>query len=87
MRLHKIRRSQRDDGTLDERDRTILASAPAGQAPAMMVTMAAWMIFLIETFHASHFIPSVFLYLIFWSLLMVSILALLAGVVISYRRS
>jgi len=30
----------RDDGTLDERDRAILASAPAGQAPAMMVTAA-----------------------------------------------
>lgn len=77
----------RDDGTLDERDRVILASAPAGQAPAMMVTLAAWMIGLIETYHASHLIPSVFLYLIFWSLLMVSILALLAGVVIGYQRS
>ncbi len=77
----------RDDGTLDERDRAILASAPAGQAPAMMVTLAAWMIFLIETYHASRLVPSAFLYLIFWSLLMVSILALLAGVVIGYRRS
>lgn len=77
----------RDDGTLDERDRAILTSAPAGQAPAMMVTLAAWMIGLIEAYHASHLIPSVFLYLIFWSLLMVSILAMLAGVVIGYRRS
>lgn len=77
----------RDDGTLDERDRAILASAPAGQAPAMMVTLAAWMIGLIETYHASHLVPSVFLYLIFWSLLMVSVLADLAGVVIGYRRS
>jgi len=77
----------RDDGTLDERDRAILASAPAGQAPAMMLTLAAWMIGLIEAYHASHLVPSAYLYLIFWSILMVSILALLSGVVIGYRRS
>lgn len=77
----------RDDGTLDERDRAILSSAPVGQAPAMMVTLAAWMIGLSERYHVSHLVPSAFLYLIFWSLLMVSILATLAGVVIGYRRS
>jgi hypothetical protein len=76
----------RDDGTLDERDRAILASAPAGQAPAMMVTLAAWMLSLVERYHATHLVPSPYLYLIFWSLLMVSILAALAGVVIGYRR-
>lgn len=77
----------RDDGTLDERDRAILASAPAGQAPAMMVAMAIWMIALIEKYHATHLVPSAYLYLIFWTLLMVSILATLAGVIIGYRRS
>lgn len=77
----------RDDGTLDERDRAILASAPAGQAPAMMVTMTAWMLVLIEKYHATHLVPSAYLYIIFWSLLMVSMLAALAGVVIGYRRN
>jgi len=77
----------KDDGTLDERDRAILASAPAGQAPAMMVTMAAWMIVLVERFHATHLVPSAYLYAIFWSLLMVSIVASLLGVLIGYRRS
>jgi hypothetical protein len=76
----------RDDGTLDERDRAILASAPAGQAPAMIVTLAAWMIGLTETYRDTHMVPTVFLYLMFWSCLMVSVLALLAGVVIAYRR-
>lgn len=76
----------RDDGSLDERDRAILASAPAGQAPAMLVTFAAWMIGLSETYHQTHLVPSAFLYLIFWSLLMVSLLGLLAGVVLGYRR-
>jgi len=77
----------RDDGTLDERDRAILASAPAGQAPAMIVTLAAWMIGLIGAYPGAGAVPKVFLYLIFWSCLMMSVLALLAGVVIGYRRS
>lgn len=76
----------RDDGSLDERDRAILASAPAGQAPAMLVTFAAWMIGLTETYQQTHLVPSPFLYLIFWSLLMVSVLGLLAGVLLGYRR-
>ncbi|HEX6850608.1 MAG TPA: hypothetical protein VF139_04315 [Candidatus Polarisedimenticolaceae bacterium] len=79
--------ARRDGGILDERDRAILAAAPAGQAPAMLVTLAAWMIALIERFHATHQVPSPYLYLIFWSALLVSILALLAGVVIGYRRA
>jgi hypothetical protein len=77
----------RDDGTLDERDRAILASAPAGQAPAMIVTLAAWEIGLVEAYRGVGAVPSLFLYLIFWSCLMMSVLALLAGVVIGYRRS
>ena len=76
----------RDDGTLDERDRAILASAPAAQAPAMMVALATWMIYLTETFHATHLVPSAYLYAMFWTLLMVSIIASLFGVVIGYRR-
>ena len=76
----------RDDGALDERDRAILAHAPAAQAPAMIVTLAAWSIALVETSQPTHMIPSVFLYLIFWSCIMVSVLALLAGVVLGYRR-
>ena len=77
----------RDNDTLDERDRAILASVPSGQAPAMMVTMAAWMIYLTESFRATHLVPSAYLYAIFWSLLLVSIIASLLGVLIGYRRS
>lgn len=77
----------RGDGALDERDRAILAAAPAGQGPAMLVTLAAWMIGLIETHQSTHMIHAAFLYLIFWSCVMVSVLAQLAGVVVGYRRS
>ena len=76
----------RDDGTLDERDRAILAAAPAGQAPAMMVAMAAWMIYLAETYHETHLVPSAYLYAMFWTLLMVSVIASLVGILIGYRR-
>jgi hypothetical protein len=70
----------RDDGTLDERDRAILAAAPAGQAPAMMVATAAWMIYLTEAYHETHLVPSAYL-------LMVSVIASLVGILIGYRRS
>lgn len=76
----------RDDGTLDERDRAILAAAPAGQAPAMMVAMAAWMIYLAEGYHETHLVPSAYLYAMFWTLLMVSVIASLVGILIGYRR-
>ncbi len=77
----------RDGGALDERDRAILVAAPAGQGPAMLVTLAAWMIGLVETHQSTHMIHSAFLYLIFWSCVMVSVLAQLAGVLVGYRRS
>lgn len=76
----------RDDGALDERDRAILAAAPAGQAPAMMVAMAAWMLYLSDAFHETHLVPSAYLYAIFWTLLLVSIVASLLGILIGYRR-
>jgi hypothetical protein len=53
----------------------------------MMVAFAVWMIALAERFHATHLVPSAYLYAIFWSLLLVSVLASLAGVLIGYRRS
>ncbi len=74
------------DDTLDERDRAILAAAPAGQAPAMMVAMAAWLIYLIETFHSTHLVPSAYLYAMFWTVLLTSIVAGLLGVLVGYRR-
>jgi hypothetical protein len=74
------------DDTLDERDRAILAAAPAGQAPAMMAAMAAWMLYLIERFHTTHLVPSAYLYAMFWTVLLTSIVAGLLGVLVGYRR-
>ncbi len=77
----------RDDGTLDERDRSILATAAAGQGPALLVTLAAWTIGLTEAFHVVGTVPTYYLYLVFWSCLIVNVLAALAGVMLGYRRS
>jgi hypothetical protein len=78
--------SGRSDGTLDERDRAILDRAPAWQARAMLVTLAIWMIGLAEHFHGAG-VPVFYLYLIFWSVWVVDLLALPVGILVGYRRS
>jgi hypothetical protein len=76
-----------EDGHLDERDRAILTAAAGGQAGAILVTIAGWMIGLTETFHEAGAVPVVHLYLMFWTSVVVSSLAWLAGIVLAYRRS
>ena len=79
--------SSRGDEKLDERDRAILARAPAGQAAAMLVVLVVWVIALQESFRGEPGIPGVFLNLIFWSCLLVSLVAANAGILIGYRRT
>ena len=74
------------DAVIDERDRTILAGASAGQSGAILVTLAAWQIGLGQAFHSTHQVPMVFLYLMFWSCVVMTLLAWLAGIVLGYRR-
>jgi len=76
----------RDDGALDERDKAILDRAPAVQAVAMLVTLAIWIIGLAEHFHDAGTVPLFYLYLIFWSCLLVNVLGLPVGVLVGYRR-
>ena len=76
----------RADSTLDERDRAILARAPVLQPAAMLLTLAAWMIGLVEHFHAAGTVPLFYLYLIFWSVWAVDLLALPLGILVGYRR-
>jgi hypothetical protein len=76
-----------DERQLDEHDRAILAGASSGQGGAMLVTLAAWMLGLTEAHHDTHLVPSVYLYLMFWSCAIVSLLAWVAGIVLGYRRS
>jgi len=68
----------------DERDRRILASSPAFQSAAMLLTMAAWNIYLVESFRPERLIPSVYLYLIFGSMLFAQMIATDLGVLFGY---
>ena len=77
----------RGDGSFDERDAAILNRSCAGVGGAMMAVMAAWMIGLIESHIETRLIPSYYLYLVFWSLVMTNVIASLAGIVLAYRRS
>jgi len=73
--------------TLDERDRAILAHAPAVQSGLILFTLAAWMIGLTEAYRAEGSIPVVFASLIFWSSWIMYLLGLSLGVLYGYWRA
>ncbi|MCG6989259.1 MAG: hypothetical protein LJF06_13915 [Gemmatimonadetes bacterium] len=77
----------RSDGVLDERDRAIVGRAPAAQAMAMLVTLAIWTIGLAEHFHDAGVVPVFYLYLVFWSVVVVDLVGLPVGILMGYRRS
>lgn len=80
-------RVERSDGLLDERDRAILGRAPATQAAGMLVTLAIWTVGLAEHFHDAGAVPVFYLYLVFWSVVVVDLVGLPVGVLVGYRRS
>ena len=75
------------DGRFDERDGLIMARSCAGVGGAMMVVMAAWMIGLTEAHIETRLVPTYYLYLVFWSLVLTNVIASLAGILLAYRRS
>lgn len=76
----------RGDGRMDERDRAILSRAPAGQAAAILVVLAVWVIALQEGYRGTPGVPYTYLHLVFWSCLEVSVLASNIGILLGYRR-
>ena len=78
---------RRDDGTLDERDQTILTGSHAIRSVAVLLTLVVWIIGLQESFWSEGAVPVVYLNLVFWSCLVVSLVALPVGILIGYRRS
>lgn len=78
--------ASRRDGLLDERDRLIFGQAPAVQATGMLVTQAIWTVGLAESFHDAGTLPVFYLYLMFWSALVVHMLGLPVGILVGYRR-
>jgi hypothetical protein len=76
----------RKPGMADERDIKIIDRAPRVQWLAAIFTLVAWTIGLTERYHASGLVPSVYLYVVFLSVLVVSTLAQSLGILIGYWR-
>jgi len=76
----------RKPGQVDERDRLIMGQAPKVQLLAVMLSLAAWMIALTESYWDEGQIPVIFPYLILISTLIVSTLAQSIGILIGYWR-
>ncbi len=76
----------RKPGMVDERDKMIADRAPRIQWLAVVFTLVAWTIALTEVYHETHLIPSVFLFVIFMSVLTVSTLGQCLGILIGYWR-
>ncbi|MFC1661011.1 hypothetical protein ACFL3S_06100 [Gemmatimonadota bacterium] len=79
-------RARRDKSLMDERDRAILDRAPAVQGIAVILTLAVWMIGLVEHFRPVGAIPTYYMYLVFWCCLLVHLMGLPLGILIGYRR-
>ena len=78
--LHK----GRTEGGLDERDRAILSRAPHVQSGIMLVTLAAWLVALPKMFHEEGAVPVVYLYLMFGSVVIVTIIGQSLGILLGY---
>lgn len=85
--LQAARWASQAGGPLDERDRAIFEKAPTLEGTPMIIVLAIWLVGLQETFWSAGAVPLVYLYLVFWSLLLVKAMALPIGVLIGYRRS
>jgi hypothetical protein len=70
---------------VDERDKLILDNSPRFQWWAVIFSLVAWVIALSESYHDEG-VPVVFLYLIFMSVLIVSMIGQAIGILIGYRR-
>jgi hypothetical protein len=76
----------RQSAMLDGRDRQVLSGAHRVQSGPMLATLAIWLIGLQESYAAAGAVPVFWLYLVFWSCLVVSLMALPVGVLVGYRR-
>ena len=76
----------RKKGMVDERDILIAERAPRIQWLVVVFTMVAWTIALSEVYHQTGLVPSVFLFIIFMSVLIASTLGQSLGIIIGYWR-
>jgi hypothetical protein len=71
-------------GDVDERDRSILSRAPNVQSAGVIIALAAWTGALPKMFRVEGAVPVVYLYLMFGSVILVSLIAQSAGILLGY---
>ena len=81
-----FRTIMRKSGQFDERDRLIMDRAPRVQWMAVIIALVVWMIVLSAAYRDAGQVPVIFLFLIFMSSLIVSMIAQSVGILIGYRR-
>jgi hypothetical protein len=79
-------RKDSNEVVMDERDRMIIARAPAVQLYAVFTALLIWCVALTEAYWDRGAIPVFYPYLMFWTLYGVSIVAWSVGVLVGYRR-
>ena len=75
----------RKTNLVDERDKLIYDRSPRTQWLAVILTLVAWVIGLTEGFHGQG-VPTVFLYVMLFTILCVSAIAQCIGILVGYWR-
>lgn len=71
-------------GELDERDRAILSRAPRVQSATLLIALAVWLVSLQQMFRDEGAVPTVYLYLMFGSIIIISLIAESLGILLGY---
>lgn len=72
-------------GDLDERDRAVLARAPIAQMALGLLGLAAWLVALGQKFHAEGAVPMVYLYILFGSIVLLTMIGQSIGIILGYH--
>lgn len=69
---------------VDEREGAIVSRASIVQPPAILITLAVWLITLTERYHEQGAVPVVYLYLMFGSIILVTMIGQSVGVLVGH---
>jgi hypothetical protein len=78
-------RTGRTGAGFDERDREVLARAGTYQTAFIILTMAIWLVSLGEKFHDTGLVPTVYLYLMFGSVILSNFIGQFVGILLGYK--
>ena len=71
-------------GGIDERDQKVLARSSMAQSAGILLALAAWNVYLTQTFHDEGAVPMVYLYLIFGTVILVNFVSQSLGILVGY---